>query len=135
MPSESDRPMFRFEQHRRMDRPPDTDLHSALQAEQVRVLYGNMPIGLQVSAVNSVILAAVEWPVASHLSLLLWVSTIWTVSGARVLLIVNYRRGVPSSWQAVDWYRWMFVGTILSGLGWGSSVYVFMRELPFPYEM
>ncbi len=127
--------MFRFEQHRRMDRPPDTDLHSALQAEQVRVLYGNMPIGLLVSAVNSVILAAVEWPVASHLSLLLWVSTIWTVSGARALLIVNYRRGVPSSWQAVDWYLWMFVGTILSGLSWGSSVYVFMRELPFPYEM
>ncbi|HVG03290.1 MAG TPA: PAS domain-containing protein, partial [Nitrospira sp.] len=118
-----------------MDRPPHIHLHSALQAEQVRVLYRNMPIGLLVSAVNAPILAAVEWPVVSHLSLLLWVFTIWIASGLRAVLIVNYRRGVPSSWDAADWHRWMLAGTTLSGLGWGSSVYFFMPEIPFPYEM
>ncbi len=118
-----------------MDHPPHTDLHSALQTEQVRILYRNMPVGILVSAVNAFILAAVEWPVVSHLSLLLWVTIIWMASGVRALLIINYRRGVPSSWHAADWHRWMLAGTTLSGLGWGSSVYFFMPEIPFPYEM
>ena len=118
-----------------MDRSPHIDLPLALQAEQLRVLYRNMPIGLVVSTVNAAILAAVEWPVVSHLSLLLWVLVIWASSGFRAWLIVNYRRGVPSSWLPTDWHRWMLVGTTLSGLGWGSSVYFFMPEIPFHYEM
>jgi PAS domain S-box-containing protein len=59
----------------------------------------------------------------------------WISAGARALLIMNYRRGVPSSWQAADWHRWMLVSTTLSGLGWGSSVYFFTPEIPFPYEV
>ena len=118
-----------------MDRLPHTDLHLALRAEQLRVLYRNMPIALLVSAINAAILAAVEWPVVSHLSLLLWVLVIWASSGFRAWLIINYRRGVPSSWLPVDWHRWMLVGTTLSGFGWGSSVYFFRPEIPFHYEM
>ncbi|MBI4001283.1 MAG: hypothetical protein HY348_05825, partial [Nitrospira defluvii] len=118
-----------------MDRPLHTNLLSALQAEQVHVLYRNMPTGVLASAVNAAILSAVEWPVVPHPSLLLWVIAIWVLAGTQALLIFNYRRAVPSSWRADDWHRWMFVSTTLSGMGWGSSVFFFTPEIPLPYEL
>lgn len=118
-----------------MDRPLHTNLPSALQAEQVQVLYRNMPRGVVASALNAAILAAVEWPVVPHPSLLVWVIAIWGIAGLRALLIFNYRRATPSSWRADDWHRWMFLTTALSGMGWGSSVYFFAPEIPLPYEL
>jgi PAS domain S-box-containing protein len=119
----------------RMDRPLHTNPLLTLHAEQVEVLYRNMPMGVLVSAVNSAILAAVEWPVVPHAYLLLWVLIIWIAAGIRAILILNYRRGVPSSWQAKDWHRWMLWSTALSGMGWGGSVYFFTPEIPFTYEV
>ena len=118
-----------------MDRPLHTTLHSTLQAEQVQVLYRNMPTGMLANAVNAGILTLVEWPVVPHQSLLLWVIVMCIAAAARALLVFNYRRAVPSSWQAEDWHRWMLASTTLSGLGWGSSVYFFTPEIPLPYEV
>ena len=118
-----------------MDRPRQVNLPSALQAEQVQLLYRNMPTGVIASALNAAILAAVEWPVVSHPSLLVWVGAIWVVAALRAILIFNYRRATPSSWGAKDWQRWMFLTTALSGIGWGSSVYFFAPEIPLPYEL
>jgi PAS domain S-box-containing protein len=118
-----------------MDRPTDTDPAPNLQAQQVQVLYRNMPSGLLASAVNAGILAAVEWPVVPHTPLLLWAIFLWVVTGLRGLLIVNYRRAIPASWNSRDWYRWMLAGTMASGIGWGGSVYLLSPEIPFPYEV
>ena len=118
-----------------MDRPRQVNLPSALQAEQVQLLYRNMPTGVIASALNAAILAAVEWPVVSHPSLLVWVGAVWVVAALRAILIFNYRRATPSSWGAKDWQRWMFLTTALSGIGWGSSVYFFAPEIPLPYEL
>ena len=79
-----------------MDRPRQVNLPSALQAEQVQLLYRNMPTGVIASALNAAILAAVEWPVVSHPSLLVWVGAIWVVAALRAILIFNYRRATPS---------------------------------------
>jgi PAS domain S-box-containing protein len=118
-----------------MDRPVHSDPVPDLQAEQVKVLYRTMPTGVTASFVNAGILAAVEWPVVSHGLLLCWVAIMWIVAGSRAWLIYRYRRGVPASWRSADWHRWMFVGTILSGIGWGSSVSFLTPELPLPYEL
>ena len=79
-----------------MDRPLRTKLHSTLQAEQVQVLYHNMPTGMLANAVNAGILTLVEWPVVPHQSLLLWVIVMCIAAAARALLVFNYRRAVPS---------------------------------------
>ncbi|MCC2640369.1 MAG: putative Hybrid sensor histidine kinase [Nitrospira sp.] len=118
-----------------MDRSDHTDPIPSLQTEQVKVLYRNMPTGVLASAVNAGILAAVEWPVVSHPPLLMWLIAIWIIAGSRALLIFNYRRATPASWRSADWYRWMLVGTTLSGLGWGSSVYFLTQDIPLPYEL
>lgn len=118
-----------------MERPAHSDPAPDLQAEQVKVLYRTMPTGVAASFVNAGILAAVEWSVVPHRPLLLWVTMMWLVAGSRALLIYAYRRAVPASWRSADWHRWMLVGTTLSGIGWGSSVYFLTHELPLPYEL
>ena len=118
-----------------MDRPAHTDPSPDLQTQQVYVLYRNMPTGVLASAVNAAILAAVEWPVVPHTPLLLWVTFLWVVAGARALLILNYRRTIPPSWSSADWHRWMLISTTLAGIGWGSSVYFLTPEIPLPYEL
>ncbi len=118
-----------------MDRPVHTDPIPSLQTEEVEILYRNMPTGVLASAVNAGILAAVEWPVVPHPPLLLWVTVMWIVAGLRALLIFNYRRAVPSSWRSADWHRWMLVSTTMSGIGWGSSIYLLTPEIPLPYEL
>ena len=118
-----------------MDRPAHTDPAQELQSQQVSVLYRNMPTGVLASAVNAAILAAVEWPVVPHAPLLAWVTILWLVAGARVLLIYNYRRTTPAAWSSADWHRWMLVTTTMAGVGWGGSVYFLTPEIPLPYEL
>lgn len=118
-----------------MDRPPHTDPAQQLRSQQVSVLYRNMPTGVVASAVNAAILAAVEWPVVPHTPLLVWVTILWIVAGARALLIYNHRRAHPAAWRSADWHRWMLVTTTVSGIGWGSSVYFLTPDIPLPYEL
>lgn len=118
-----------------MDRPSHIDPAPDLHAQQIEVLYRNMPTGVLASAANAAILAAVEWSVAPHTPLLLWVMSLWIVAGVRSLLIFNYRRANPASWGSADWYRWMLVMTSLSGFGWGGSVYFLTLGFPLPYEL
>ncbi|MDP9131507.1 MAG: ATP-binding protein [Nitrospirota bacterium] len=118
-----------------MARPDHSDPGPSLVTEQVKLLYRNMPTGVLASAVNAGMLAAVDWLVVPHPPLLIWLTIMWMVAGFRALLIVNYRRAAPSSWRTTDWYRWMFVSTTLSGIGWGSSAYFLTPEIPLPNEL
>ncbi|HNG03278.1 MAG TPA: PAS domain-containing protein, partial [Nitrospira sp.] len=118
-----------------MDRPAHTDPALELQSQQVSVLYRNMPTGVLASAVNAAILAAVEWSVVPHTPLLVWVTILWIVAGARALLIYNYRRTTPATWSSADWHRWMLVATTMAGVGWGGSVYFLTPEIPLAYEL
>ena len=118
-----------------MDRPSHIDPAPNLHAQQVQVLYRNMPTGVLASAANAAILATVEWSFAPHKPLLLWVISLWIIAGARTILIFNYRRASPASWSSADWYRWMAITTSMAGFGWGGSVYFLTPQLPLPYEL
>ncbi len=118
-----------------MDRPSPPDSTTDLHAQQVHVLYRNMPTGVLASAANAAILAAVEWSVVPHTPLITWVLVLWLIAAARTLLIFQYRRAVPARWTSSDWHRWMLISTTAAGIAWGSSVYFLMPEIPLPYEL
>ena len=118
-----------------MNRPLRTESTPTLLADQVEILYSNLPTAALANAVGAGILAAAEWPIVTHRSLIVWVLAMWIVAAARALLVWSYRRTVPSSRRPAAWHRWMLTSTILSGIGWGSSVYFFMLEVPLPYEV
>jgi PAS domain S-box-containing protein len=106
-----------------------------LTAEQAAVLYRNAPIGVIVTLVNATILVALEWPVVSHRTLLLWLFYMYAVSGVRALLLLGYRRRQPACWRSSDWYRWAITGSTSAAFGWGNTVWFFHPPIPLPYEM
>ncbi len=118
-----------------MDRPSQADSSTDLPAQQVHVMYRNMPTGVLASAANAAILAAVEWPVVPHTPLMAWVLILWVIAAARATLIFQYRRGSPAAWTSRDWHRWMLISTTAAGIAWGGSVYFLTPEIPLPYEL
>jgi len=118
-----------------MDRPSQPDSPTDLHAQQVHVLYRNMPTGVLASAANAAILAAVEWSVAPHTPLIAWVLGLWLIAAGRAFLIFQYRRAVPARWTSSDWHRWMLLSTTAAGIAWVSSVYFLIPEIPLPYEL
>ena len=106
-----------------------------LTAEQVAVLYKNVPIGIIATIVNATILVTLEWPVVSHGTLLLWLFAMYAVSGFRTWLLVGYHRQRPASWRSAEWYRWSIVGSTMAAFGWGNTVWFFHPPIPLPYEL
>ena len=118
-----------------MDRPSQADSTSDLHAQQIHVLYRNMPTGVLASAANAAILAAVEWSVVPHAPLVAWVLLLWLIAAARAILILQYRRATPAGRARSDWHRWMLISTTAAGVAWGGSVYFLTADIPLPYEL
>ncbi|HEX2055398.1 MAG TPA: ATP-binding protein [Nitrospiraceae bacterium] len=117
-------------EHPHSDAPPGD-----LTAEQVAVLYRNVPIGIIATVVNATILVALEWPVVFHPTLLFWLFAMYAFSGFRALLLMGYRRQQPASWRSSQWYRWSIAGSTMAAVGWGNTVWFFHPPIPLPYEM
>lgn len=92
-----------------------------LHAEQVRLLYGNLPTGLFGSVAIAAILGYVQWPVVDHPVLVAWVAAIFIISLGRYLLILAYEHACPPPSEARRWGQWFTLGTALSGAAWGSA--------------
>lgn len=92
-----------------------------IEAELLRLLYAQAPIGLGVSLLNSGIVCWILWNVVSHLRLLSWAVALAVLTFARFLLIYRYQRIAPTAQQIPKWRTWFIFGVGLSGLVWGSS--------------
>jgi two-component system, cell cycle sensor histidine kinase and response regulator CckA len=117
-------------EHHHSDAPP-----ADLTAEQVAVLYRNVPIGIIATIVNATILVALEWPIVSHRTLLFWLFAMYASSGFRALLLLGYRRQRPASWRSSEWYRWSIAASTMAAIGWGNTVWFLHPPIPLPYEM
>lgn len=92
-----------------------------LYAEQVRLLYANLPMGLLATVLNAAILVYVQWSVVPHGTLVPWFATIFAISLGRYLLGFAYEHVSPGVSGSRRWGRWFTVGTALSGAAWGSA--------------
>jgi PAS domain S-box-containing protein len=92
-----------------------------LHAEQVRLLYGNLPTGLFATVAIAAILGYVQWSVVDHPVLIGWVAAIFVITLGRYLLVLGYEHVCPSAAEARRWGRWFTLGTALSGAAWGSA--------------
>jgi signal transduction histidine kinase len=103
--------------------------------EQVRRLYSFLPVGLVASAVNSVILAAVLWPVLPHRSLIIWLVSLLTVTTGRFVLVRLYN-GAPESRKSDRiWGRLLIAGNFLSGVLWGCLVIFLFPVQSMPHQV
>ena len=100
-----------------------------MQAEQVRQLYQNAPLGMAATLINSLVFSSVSWDVVPRKAAVIWLSCLFTLTLLRTVLIYSYRKRSVLPAQAGRWGAWFIAGMALSGVTWGSAA-VFL----FPFS-
>lgn len=92
-----------------------------IEAEQVKLLYGQAPTSLTVTLINAVILALVLKDVVALSVLLVWLSLIFAVTLGRIYLVAAYHRAAPGIEATDRWRRRFILGAGCAGMAWGSA--------------
>ncbi len=101
-----------------------------IRAEQVRLLYANLPAGLLAGLLSALVLVSVQWDVIRHAVLGTWFGTLVLVSLGRYLLARRYRRTVAAA-AAGRWETRFAFATLLSGFVWGAvALYLMPDQVP-----
>jgi diguanylate cyclase (GGDEF)-like protein len=95
-------------------------------AEQLRLLHGQMPLGIGISLALAVIYAYALWQSADHAQLLGWVATLGLVSGWRASLFPHHGRFGHAPATADSGVRTEHrAGALLAGFIWGVTPWLF----------
>ena len=108
----------------------EDDVTSAVSAEQVRSLFGQIPLALSVNVVNAALVAIVLTPLATRPFLLPWFASVVLVTIGRGILWLRYRRAPDGPEDARRWLRGATWGSLLSGLCWGIGGFILFPVLP-----
>ncbi|MGA7983140.1 MAG: EAL domain-containing protein [Chromatiaceae bacterium] len=87
----------------------------------VATLYEAVPTSLVSVVTVATSLAVIQWPVSDPLRVLLWLSSIYLVSGVRLSLWLSYVSRAALSHDLAFWKRLALAGALLSGATWGSA--------------
>jgi len=111
--------------------------HRRLQiaAAQVRLLYGNVNVGVAVTLIATATLCRLQWSTAAHPVIIGWGIYMFTVSVARFTLGRRYRLTVPSSLETGRWGVAFAAGAGLAGTGWGAAGVLLYTEAHFANQV
>ncbi len=98
---------------------PERD--ARIRAEQIKLLYANLPGGLLAGLLSGALLLSVQWHVIRHAVLWSWFGVLTLISLSRYLLALRYRRRVVGPDRVARWESGIAYGTLLSGFTWGSA--------------
>jgi diguanylate cyclase (GGDEF)-like protein/PAS domain S-box-containing protein len=96
-------------------------LEQAVLAEQVALLYQNLPFALVAIVVIAPLLAALLWQEVNTLALGAWLAANGGLVVWRGGLLRAYRRSPSPLAEVQTWRRRFIAGSLLSGLLWGST--------------
>ena len=106
------------------------EVTNAVQAEQVRGLFRQMPIALSVNVVNAALVAIVLTPLATRPFLPPWFVTVMLVTIGRGILWLRYRHAPVQPESAPRWLWLATYGSLLGGLCWGIGGMILFPVLP-----
>ena len=110
---------------------PDAAQPARLYAEQVKLLYTNLPGSLMATVANALILIFLLRNVISHEALLVWLGVIVLITACRYVLVHAYRRAPMTPADAPRWGFWFTAGVFLAGCTWGAvAIFLFPEDLP-----
>ncbi|PWT73744.1 MAG: GGDEF domain-containing protein [Proteobacteria bacterium] len=100
----------------------DSSSHRAqIRAEQIRVLYEQLPSALLATSIAGALVVYVLWSHVPLACLLPWFAALTVTTSTRVWLMRAYFRAKPSISQAELWGRRFLVGVLFSGVIWGFA--------------
>ncbi len=93
----------------------------SIEAQQVRLLYAQVPTGLVASVLNAGITVFVLWNAVAHPVLIGWFALIVVVTLSRFMLVRMYRRAAPTA-DCIHLWRTRFItGVAAAGIVWGMA--------------
>jgi signal transduction histidine kinase/ActR/RegA family two-component response regulator len=94
-------------------------------AEQVRMIYHQLPVSVSGTMIGVLLLAAVLWPVVSHGAVLAWALAMAANQIWRLGLYLRFRKsGIPEG-EHERWGRYWMIGSGISGCIWGMAALMF----------
>ncbi|MFD2111710.1 diguanylate cyclase [Thiorhodococcus fuscus] len=105
-------------------------------ALQIAQSYRQLPIGLLVTILNGFILAAVLWNAIDGMRLAIWLTALLAVTLGRFALVRAYHnRRQRQTHDTQSWGRYFILGSLASGLTWGSAGIILFHPDSFPHQI
>ncbi len=92
-----------------------------IDAEEIRLLYRNMPTSLLANLVTSALVAIVLWGQIEHTYLLAWFVALLATLGVRYVFLTKYRND-ESAQSLPSWRSRFILGAMLTGIAWGMTI-------------
>ena len=97
---------------------------------QVKLLFKQLIQVSLVSNIAAIFITIVLWPVANHRLLLIWLSSIFIISAARILLVYCFKKRNPQDNELHPWRIGSLIMIVLAGVAWGSIAYLYDFNWP-----
>lgn len=107
-----------------------------IRAQQIRTVYGNIPMVLASNVVVPLMLAFALQDVVTRLEIGIWLTLTFVVVAVRAGLLVAYWRRSPPASRAAPWGHYLTVSAFASGCLWGAAGAVLMQShLPAQFSL
>lgn len=102
-----------------------------VHAEQVRVLYSQLPKSMAGMVVGGLVVIGGMWNQIAHWILLVWYAALLLHQSWRLQLFLRYRRSPPTAPEAKRRGIHWAIGAGISGMVWGSAgIFMFVPDAP-----
>jgi len=103
-----------------------------IRADQLRARLRLYPVMLGIQAFLEPLFVSLFWGFADHLSLLLWLSCMYTLHSIDLVLWLRNRKRLDTISECKRWDRTFKILTALSSITWGSfALFFFPQDLAF----
>ena len=91
-----------------------------IEAERVKLLYTQAPIGFVVTVLNAGVVVFILWGSVARSLLIAWLVLIVTITLLRFALVQRYRRAAATADQVRSWRTLFILGAGAAGMAWGA---------------
>jgi signal transduction histidine kinase/CheY-like chemotaxis protein len=107
-----------------MRRARESELSELIRAEQVRLLYRQLPVSTGGSMMGALLLAGVMWSVVSHNAVIGWFACMAANQAWRLFLYFRFRAIKLTAADLDKWANLWALGSLISGCIWGAASFV-----------
>lgn len=115
--------------------PARPDIVPLLQLEQVRLIYGHIPVSQLVAVLSAVVLVAVQSPVIRWPVLIGWLYAVCMLALIRIAGGVAFRRAADQAGQLGRWRRYAIAGAAAGGMMWGAAAVLLFPPMGVAHQV